>query len=93
MMEEPLSGVDALKLIKSILGISALTLSKHAIARLSERRMNVVDVTNVLMGGRVDSIDLEDGSWRYRVSTPHMSVVVAFRSETEMRVVTGWRNT
>lgn len=34
---------------------------------------------------------IENGSWRYRVRTARMAVIVAFRSETALRVVTAWR--
>jgi hypothetical protein len=51
----------------------------------------MVDVTNVLRGGVVDPAEFENGSWRHRVRTARIAVIVAFRSETELRVVTAWR--
>ena len=51
----------------------------------------MVDAINVLRGGIVEPGEFENGSWRYRVRTQRMYVVVAFRSETELRVVTAWR--
>ena len=53
--------------------------------------LTMVDVTNVLRGGVVDPAEFENGSWRYRVRTARIAVIVAFRSETELRVVTAWR--
>lgn len=29
--------------------------------------------------------------WRYTVETPRMCIVVAFTSESELRIVTAWR--
>ena len=51
----------------------------------------MLDVANVLRGGVVDPGEYENGSWRYRVRTARIAVIVAFRSETELRVVTAWR--
>jgi hypothetical protein len=53
--------------------------------------LTMVDVTNVLRGGVVDPAEFENGSWRHRVRTARIAVIVAFRSETELRVVTAWR--
>jgi hypothetical protein len=39
----------------------------------------------------VDPAEFENSSWRYRVRTARIAVIVAFRSETELRVVTAWR--
>ena len=50
-----------------------------------------VDAVNALRGGIVDPGELERGTWRYRVRTARLVVVVAFRSETDLVVVTGWR--
>jgi hypothetical protein len=50
-----------------------------------------VDVTNVLRGGVVEPPEFENGSWRYRVRTLKIAVIVAFRTESELRVVTAWR--
>lgn len=46
-------------------------------------------------GGVVEPAEFENGSWRYRVRTNRMMVVVAFDedSESELVVVTGWRLT
>ncbi len=50
-----------------------------------------VDVVNVLRGGVVEPGEWENGSWRYRVWTSRIAVVLAFRSETMLVVVTAWR--
>jgi hypothetical protein len=59
-----------------------------------------VDVVNVLRGGVVRPAEFENGSWRYRVETQRITVVVAFdpdpdeaetEDEIELVVVTAWR--
>ncbi len=45
----------------------------------------------MLRAGTVDPAEFEKGCWRYRVRTQRIVVVIAFRSVTEIRVVTAWR--
>ena len=56
---------------------------------MAKNDLTTIDVTNMLRGGVVDAAEFENGSWRYRVRTSKMAVVV--RSESELRVVTAWR--
>lgn len=52
------------------------------------------DVRNVLKHGHMSEPgEYENGTWRYRLHTARFCVVVAFRSETELVVVTNWRKT
>ena len=53
--------------------------------------MTMVDCANVLRGGFLEPAEWENGSWRYRVRTARMCVVIAFRSEREIVIVTAWR--
>ena len=39
----------------------------------------------------LEPAEWEHGSWRYRVHTQRIWVVVAFRSETRLVIVTAWR--
>jgi hypothetical protein len=59
----------------------------------SQRRdgLETLDCVNVLRAGSVDPGEYENGSWRYPVRTARLTVVVAFRSETVLVVVTAWR--
>jgi hypothetical protein len=54
--------------------------------------LTTVDCENVLRGGVVRPGEFEHGTWRYRVETSRITVVVAFRSEGELVVVTAWRS-
>ena len=91
MLVEPLSPPDARRLIREILQSGSVVLSRHAAEEMAKDNLTMVDVTNVLRGGLVDPAEFEKGSWRYRVRTARIAVIVAFRSETELRVVTAWR--
>jgi hypothetical protein len=88
---EPLSPTDAKKLIRQILLTGNVVVTSHAQREMTKDGMTMVDVTNVLRGGVVDPAEYENGSWRYRVRTARMCVVVSFRSEDELVVVTAWR--
>lgn len=91
-MKEPLAPGDARRLIQRILQHGTFTFSGHAGKELAKDGLTTVDGENVLRGGVVDPPDLERETWRYRVRTANITVVVVFRSETELVVVTGWRN-
>ena len=79
-------------LIREILDSGTVDLSlPHAQRRMSERRMDAVDVENVLRAGEVEPGKRIGGTWRYRVTTDHMVVVVRFRSSKRLVVITAWR--
>lgn len=91
-MLEPLKPSEARKLIHHILKNGDVTYSRpHAIERMEEREMDTSDCINILRGGKVREGEYENGSWRYRVETPKMAVVVAFIDEDELMIVTAWR--
>lgn len=91
-MNEPLHPVKAKKLILAILATGTVSWSKHAFDEMAADNLTTVDVVNVLRAGVVQPGEFENGSWRYRVSTQRITVVVAFRSETHLVVVTAWRH-
>lgn len=92
MLSEPLRPPETKKLILRILREGIVTYAQpHAEERMRERDINTVDCVNVLRGGAVAEGELENGSWRYRVLTGRMCVVVRFESESILQVVTAWR--
>ena len=91
MLTEPLDNTKAKRVILEILQSGAVSFTGHALEALAEDNMTTVDATNVLRGGWVEFPECERGSWRYRVRTRQMMVVVCFRSETHLAVVTAWR--
>ena len=90
-VREPLDPAAAKTLIRTILDAGTVSFSRHALEEPGKDDLTTVDAINVLRGGVVSPGELERGSWRYRVRTARLLVVVAFRSETEFVVVTGWR--
>ncbi len=90
-LREPLEPGAAKRLIRKIIQLGTVSFSKHALEEMANDDLTTVDCVNVLRGGVVGPGELEHGSWRYRVSTARMCVVVAFRSEEDLVVVTAWR--
>ena len=91
-MKEPFSRNEAKKLIQAILKTGTITPTSHARRELANDDMSTVDAMNVLRAGRItEEAEWENESWRYRVHTERMVVVVAFVSEEELRIITAWR--
>ena len=92
MLPEPIRPPEAKKLIRKILSTGFVTYAQpHAEDRMRQRNISTVDCVNVLRGGAVAEGEMENGSWRYRVYTPRMCVVIRFESESILEVVTAWR--
>ena len=90
-MQEPLSPTQARSLIRKILASGEVVVSRHATEEMGKDGLTFVDCINVLRAGVVEPGEWENGSWRYRVRTSGIWVVVAFRSEHRLVVVTAWR--
>lgn len=92
-MKEPLGPSAAKRLILGAIAEGTIVFTKHALKEMQDDDLSSVDVVNVLRGGVVDPGEHENGSWRYRVRTSRIVVVVAFRLEkvNEVVVVTAWR--
>ena len=91
-MNQPFSKNDAKKLLRKILTGGFITYSRpHAIERLKERNLSMIDCENVLRGGIVDEAEYENGSWRHKVRTQMIAVIIEFLSEEEVLIVTAWR--
>ena len=91
-MDEPLAPEAAKRLIRDILRNGRFIYSKHAKAEMLDDDLTTVDCENVLRGGVVRPGECDRGTWRYRVETSKITVVIAFRSEQELVVVTAWRS-
>jgi hypothetical protein len=90
-VDEPLSPPTAKRLIQRIRIEGTVWTSSHADDEMLKDNLSMMDVNNVLRGGWVEPAEFENGSWRYRVCTPRIVVVVAFDSEDTLTVVTAWR--
>ena len=87
-MKSPMNAADAKKLLKRILESGEVTYSQpHAVDRMKERTLSMVDCENVLRGGKIEP----DGVNRFKVSTNKITVVIEFISDDEVLVVTIWR--
>jgi hypothetical protein len=91
MHGEPFDPTRAKQLIRNIINSGIVNFSSHAMEEMKKDSLTTVDCTNVLRGGVVEPPEVEKGTWRYRVRTNRIYVVVAFRSETQLVVVTAWR--
>ncbi len=94
-LKEPLSSAAAKALIRTILEGGGVGYRKHALDEMATDKLGPIskmDVTNVLKGGVVEPAEYESGSYRYRVRTTKVTVVVAFQSSSVAVVVTAWRN-
>lgn len=70
-----------------------LILTSHAKEELANDDMDMQDCMNILRAGIWDPPEWENGSWRYRVRTNKMTVVIEIEfSRCEFTVVTGWRH-
>jgi hypothetical protein len=91
-MKEPYNRNEAKKLIQAICLQGVVISSRHAKEELAQDDLTVVDARNVLRGGKIlEEPELENGTWRYRVQTAQIVVVVAFVSESKLKIVTAWR--
>jgi hypothetical protein len=90
-LREPLKPDDAKRLIRTILQTGRFTYTRHAKEEMLADDMTTVDCENILRAGVVRPPAFEKGSWRYRVETSRMTVVIAFRSSDELVIVTAWR--
>ena len=92
-LREPLSPVEARKLLRAIMAGGDVGFSNHALDEMEQDGLDEAEVRSVLRSGVVEPAEFERGSWRHRVRTRRICVVVAFRSEVEAIVVTAWRVT
>lgn len=90
-LQHPLNNEAAKRLIVQILKTGTVSLTNHALDEMAKDDLTTVDAANVLRGGVVEFCEEKDRTWRYRVRTQRMTVVVAFRSEEALTVVTAWR--
>lgn len=88
----PLDCRQARKLLRPILGEGRFVYTSHARQEMENDDLGFNDVVNVLRAGQIrEPPELVKGAWRHRVHTDRICVVVAFRSEAELVVVTAWR--
>jgi hypothetical protein len=92
VVEEPLSAPEVRKLVRDICENGTVEFSPHAYEEMAKDSLSELDALNVLRGGWPEPGEFERSSYRYRIRTQNICVVVAFRSETWLVVVTAWRD-
>ena len=90
-LREPLTPFEVRRRIRAILLHGEVVSSGHASEEMGRDGLDLVDCLNVLRGGVVEPGELVSGTWRYRVRARDTWVVVAFRSESRLVIVTAWR--
>lgn len=90
-LDEPLKPDEAKRLCREILLTGQVTFSRHALEEMVADDLTTVDCENILRAGVIRPPEFERGTWRYRVETNRMAIVIAFRSRREFIMVTAWR--
>ena len=91
-MKKPLEPKEAKERIREILSKGRVVYSRpHALERLRERNLTMLDCANVLRGGSVSPGYKEGKYWRYNVATNNMEVVIQFLPYSQLMVITAWR--
>lgn len=86
---------QARKILAEILNHAPYLISftGHARVQMKERNLKAGDVLNILRAGKIYADpEFENGSYRYRVQTLKITVVVAFKKPNNVVVVTAWRD-
>ena len=82
-LREPLTPFEVWRRIRAILLHGEVVWSGHASEEMGRDGLD--------LGGVVEPGELVSGTWRYRVRARNIWVVVAFRSESRLAIVTAWR--
>lgn len=90
-MQEPYSPPELRVLCQALVMHGTVRFSRHAVEEMAKDNLNEVDALNVIRGGAFEAMDLISGTWRYRIGTSIMVVVVAFPVQGRISVVTAWR--
>lgn len=82
------------QLAREVISTGEYTFSRHAREQLITRGLDDQDVVNVLRAGWAENGEFENGSWRYKVRTSRIVVVVTFLDDdpAEVLIVTAWRD-
>lgn len=90
-MNEPVDARTLRQILQAALSGGEVRFSRHGLEEMAKDGLVEQDCLNVLRGGLWDGCDFERGTWRYRVRTPKIVVVVGLRAANTVVVVTAWR--
>lgn len=89
---EPFRAFEARRRINEVLKTGVIYSElPHFQKRLKEREITMMDVTNVLRGGQVHEAEMDNGAWRYQVTTAKYCAVVEFTDENEITLITAYK--
>ena len=83
----PLAPDGATELVRCIVRDGVVAFSDRALSTLRSQGLTTADCHNVLRWGTSDPASSHGGAWHYRLHTASAFVVVAFRSDVEMVVM------
>lgn len=89
---EPVPKAHVMKRIASILTNGSVGFTKHARKEMKDDDLDETDIFNVLKRGCCEEYEFRTGSWRYRLRIDRIVVIVAFRSVSEVTMVTVWKD-
>jgi hypothetical protein len=94
VLKQPLRASEAEKLIRLLTESGDVHFRNPYVARRQvERKIESVDIINVLQRGKVREAEFENGEWRHQVWTARFTVVVSLEDDaTMLNVCTCWRN-
>lgn len=93
MAEKPANPARARQIVHKVLETGVVSFSRHAREEMGKDALEAADCVNVLRGGNFQPPELISGTWRYRVVTRQICVVIAIPDNETVRVVTAWRTT
>lgn len=92
MKGEPFDAHEARLLVRNILVSGNVSFTRHAREEMAKDGLTRLDVEHVLRAGLAEFPELKKGTWRYRIAARQVTVVIAFRAERDLVVVTAWRS-
>jgi hypothetical protein len=88
MLNEPLKADDAKKEILRRLKVGTVYTSPHFRRAAAAEGLLPLAAVEFLFAGFVEMVEFEGGNWCYRVRNGRVVVVVAFRGENQLDLVT-----
>jgi hypothetical protein len=93
VLVQPLRSSAARLLLSQILAAGGVKFTGHALGEFQKDSITVARAYAVLRGGIVREAEWEHGEWRHQVHGGVDVLVLAFETETNAVVITGWRRT
>lgn len=87
MLNEPLSNDDAKREILRRLAHGTMFTSTHFRRAAAAESLGPLEAAKLLPAGFVQMAEFEGGNWRYRVKNGRFVIVVAFRGENQIDLV------